>query len=154
MALSDEDSDVAIARRKSMMATLADAELQELVDGLAAIGTVEMTEMRPPETGLVMLRGRVGGDGAAFNLGEAPVTRAAVRLATGETGFSYILGRDKEKARAAALCDALWQSPRHRNAVDHHVLAPVRERSLLRRQRKREEAAATRVDFFTLVRGD
>ncbi len=136
------------------MATLADAELHELQDGLAAIGAVEAIEMRPAETGLVMLRGRIGGDGAAFNLGEAPVTRATVRLATGETGFSYILGRSKEKARAAALCDALWQSPRHRTALEHHVLAPVRARCDRARRRAREEAAATRVDFFTLVRGD
>jgi alpha-D-ribose 1-methylphosphonate 5-triphosphate synthase subunit PhnG len=147
-------SDNATAARQAMMATLADADLRELQDGLAAIGAVEMTEMRPAETGLVMLRGRIGGDGAAFNLGEAPVTRAAVRLATGETGFSYILGRDKEKARAAALCDALWQSPRHRDAVDRYILAPIRERCARARQRMREETAATRVDFFTLVRGD
>jgi alpha-D-ribose 1-methylphosphonate 5-triphosphate synthase subunit PhnG len=142
------------AARKAMMATLADAGLRELTDGLAAIGAVEMTEMRPPETGLVMLRGRIGGDGAAFNLGEAPVTRAAVRLATGETGFSYILGRDREKARAAALCDALWQSERHRDAVDRHILAPVRERRARERRRASEETAATRVDFFTMVRGE
>jgi alpha-D-ribose 1-methylphosphonate 5-triphosphate synthase subunit PhnG len=144
----------AVAERQAMMATLADAQLRELQNGLAAIGAVEMTEMRPAETGLVMLRGRIGGDGAAFNVGEAPVTRAAVRLATGETGFSYILGRDKEKAQAAALCDALWQSPRHREAVVHHILAPVRERCAGARLRAQEEAAATRVDFFTLVRGD
>jgi alpha-D-ribose 1-methylphosphonate 5-triphosphate synthase subunit PhnG len=142
------------AARKAMMATLADAGLRELLDGLAAIGAVDMTEMRPAETGLVMLRGCIDGDGAAFNLGEAPVTRAAVRLATGETGFSYILGRDKEKARAAALCDALWQSGRHRDAVDRHILAPVRARCIRERQRAREEAAATKVDFFTLVRGE
>jgi alpha-D-ribose 1-methylphosphonate 5-triphosphate synthase subunit PhnG len=143
-----------VAARKAMMATLADANVRELQDGLAVIGPVEMTEMRPAETGLVMLRGRIGGDGAAFNLGEAPVTRAAVRLATGETGFSYILGRDKDRARAAALCDALWQSPCHRDAVDRHILAPVRARCAGERQRTREETAATKVDFFTLVRGD
>jgi alpha-D-ribose 1-methylphosphonate 5-triphosphate synthase subunit PhnG len=142
------------AARKTMMATLADAGLRELTDGLAAIGAIEMTELRPPETGLVMLRGRIGGDGAAFNLGEAPVTRAAVRLATGETGFSYILGRDREKARVAALCDALWQSPRHRDAVDRYILTPVRERCARDRLRASEETAATRVDFFTLVRGE
>jgi alpha-D-ribose 1-methylphosphonate 5-triphosphate synthase subunit PhnG len=147
-------SDDPNAARKAMMATLADAGLRELQDGLVAIGAVEMIELRPVETGLIMLRGRIGGDGAAFNLGEAPVTRAAVRLATGETGFSYILGRDKEKARAAALCDALWQSPRHRDAVDRYVLAPVRDRCARERRRAGEETAATRVDFFTLVRGD
>ncbi|MCL2429958.1 MAG: phosphonate C-P lyase system protein PhnG [Alphaproteobacteria bacterium] len=136
------------------MATLADADLAELQRGLAAIGAVEMTELRPAETGLVMVRGRIGGDGAAFNLGEAPVTRAAVRLASGEQGFSYILGRDRDKARAAALCDALWQSGRHRGAVEELILAPVRDRRARDRARRREETAATRVDFFTLVRGD
>ncbi len=62
------------------------------------------------EDGLVMVRGRIGGDGAPFNLGEATVTRAAVRLASGEVGFGYVLGRDREKARLIALCDALLQS--------------------------------------------
>lgn len=142
------------AARTAAMATFADAELAELRDGLAAIGAVETVELRAPETGLVMLRGRIGGDGAAFNLGEAPVTRAAVRLATGETGFSYVLGRDPEKARAAALCDALWQSGRHRGAVEELILDPVRARRDRERTRRREETAATRVDFFTMVRGE
>jgi len=150
---SDTQND-AIGRRKAAMAVLAEADLGELRDGLAAIGAVETTEMRPAETGLVMLRGRMGGDGGAFNLGEAPVTRAAVRLATGEIGFAYVLGRDKEKARAAALCDALWQSLRYRDAVDLHILTPVRARCAAARTQQREETAATRVDFFTLVRGE
>ena len=67
-------------------------------------------DLREPENGLVMVRGRIGGDGAPFNLGEATVSRAAVRLATGEVGFGYTLGRDRQKARMIALCDALIQS--------------------------------------------
>ncbi len=63
-----------------------------------------------------MLRGRIGGDGAPFNVGEATVTRAAVQLASGETGFGYVLGRDREKARLVALCDALWQIEAKRQA--------------------------------------
>ncbi len=57
-------------------------------------------DLREPENGLVMVRGRIGGDGAPFNLGEATVSRAAVRLATGEVGFGYALGRDRRKAQA------------------------------------------------------
>ncbi len=54
----------------------AEAKLREIADGLAAIGeAVAHTDLRPPETGLVMLRGRIGGDGAPFNIGEAAVTR-------------------------------------------------------------------------------
>ena len=101
-----------------------------------------------------MVRGRVGGDGAPFNLGEATVTRCAVQLASGEIGFGYVLGRDDEKARLAALADALWQSASHRDAVERHVLGPLRDRQHARLARTREETAATKVDFFTLVRGD
>ena len=67
-------------------------------------------DLREPENGLVMVRGRVGGDGAPFNLGEATVSRAAVRLSTGEVGFGYTLGRDRQKAKLIALCDAMVQS--------------------------------------------
>jgi alpha-D-ribose 1-methylphosphonate 5-triphosphate synthase subunit PhnG len=151
---SSNISNDAVAERKAMMATLADAGLRELLDGLAAIGPVEMTEMRPAETGLVMLRGRIGGDGAAFNLGEASVTRAAVQIASGEVGIAYILGRDQKKARLSAVCDALWQSKKYRDAVERRVLAPIRRRLDAEREHARAQTAATRVDFFTLVRGE
>ena len=73
-----------------------------------------------------MLRGRIGGDGAPFNLGEATVSRAAVRLASGEVGFGYTLGRDREKARMIALCDALVQSAASAGDVEAKVIAPLR----------------------------
>ena len=74
--------------------------------------------LREPENGLVMVRGRIGGDGAPFNLGEATVSRAAVRLSTGEVGFGYTLGRDRRKAQMIALCDALVQSSEFAAAVE------------------------------------
>ncbi len=82
-------------------------------------------DLREPENGLVMVRGRIGGDGAPFNLGEATVSRAAVRLATGEVGFGYTLGRDRQKARMIALCDALVQSDEFAGAMEAKVLAPL-----------------------------
>lgn len=137
------------------MRILAQAKQQEMADGLAAIGqSVEHIDLRSPETGLVMLRGRIGGDGAPFNVGEATVTRCAVQLRSGEVGFSYALGRDRDKARLAALCDALWQSDMHRDAVERHVLAPVRMRLESERAETDGRTAATRVDFFTMVRGE
>jgi alpha-D-ribose 1-methylphosphonate 5-triphosphate synthase subunit PhnG len=102
----------------------------------------------------VMVRGRVGGDGAPFNLGEATVSRAAVRLASGEVGFGYTLGRDRQKARMIALCDALIQTVDHADAVEARVLAPLRAAMVSERNRKAAETAATRVDFYTLVRGE
>ena len=146
--------DPAIAARKAAMAILAQASAAELADGLGQLGTLpQHADLRAAETGLVMVRGRIGGDGAPFNLGEATVTRAAVQLASGEIGYSYALGRDAKKARLAALCDALWQSG-HRAALEQHVLAPVRDRLDGERTETRERTAATKVDFFTLVRGE
>ena len=141
--------------RRAAMAVLAQAPAHEIAAGLAALGPAPAhAEVRPAETGLVMVRGRTGGDGAPFNLGEATVTRCAVQLATGEIGFGYVLGRDRDKARLSALCDALWQSSAHRAAVEREVLSPIRARQQERRARGREETAATKVDFFTLVRGE
>jgi alpha-D-ribose 1-methylphosphonate 5-triphosphate synthase subunit PhnG len=143
------------AARRAAMAVLAEATVAELTASLAQIEALpDHTELRAPETGLVMVRGRIGGDGAPFNLGEATVTRAAVQLASGEVGHSYALGRDRDKARLAALCDALWQNDRQRDAVERHVLAPVRDRLHAERSAQRSRTAATRVDFFTLVRGE
>jgi alpha-D-ribose 1-methylphosphonate 5-triphosphate synthase subunit PhnG len=151
---SDEPAAANVARQKAM-AIFAQARWQEIADGLAIIGAdVSHVDLRTPETGLVMLRGRIGGDGAPFNVGEATVTRCAVQLPSGEVGFSYALGRDLKKARLAALCDALWQNGAQREAVEQHVLTPVRRRLRAERSVADERTAATRVDFFTMVRGE
>lgn len=125
------------------------AELATALDGLAPLAAHE--ELRAPEPGLVMVRGRMGGDGRPFNLGEATVTRAVVRLETGETGFAYQLGRDRDKARRAALLDALAQV---RPVAVAAALAPVRMRIEAERETARRRTAATRVNFFTLQRGE
>jgi alpha-D-ribose 1-methylphosphonate 5-triphosphate synthase subunit PhnG len=144
-----------VVARRVAMATLADARASEIACGLAALGNdIDHVELRPVETGLVMLQGRIGGDGAAFNLGEATVTRATVRIPSGEVGFSCVLGRDQQKARLAALCDALWQNPQSRDPVERNVLAPIQARQESERARQRAQTAATRVDFFALVRGE
>jgi alpha-D-ribose 1-methylphosphonate 5-triphosphate synthase subunit PhnG len=142
------------ARRKAAMAVLAHSEAKDIACHLEAISLPAHEDLREPENGLVMVRGRVGGDGAPFNLGEATVSRAAVRLSTGEVGFGYTLGRDREKARLIALCDAMVQSAELAGAVETQVVAPLRAAMIERRSRKAEEAAATRVDFYTLVRGE
>ncbi|WP_456700977.1 phosphonate C-P lyase system protein PhnG [Bradyrhizobium sp. USDA 4449] len=142
------------AQRQAAMAVLAHAEAGEIAARLRMISLPGHQELRAPENGLVMLRGRIGGDGAPFNLGEATVSRAAVRLASGEVGFGYTLGRDGEKARLIALCDALVQSRDFGAAVERDVIAPLREQLVTRRRRAAEETAATKVDFYTMVRGE
>lgn len=157
MAMPDDqtiDSD-AQAERRAAMAVLAQAAASDIARGLAVIGDgIAFSDLRAAEVGLVMVRGRIGGDGAPFNAGEATVTRAAVQLASGEKGFAYVLGRDGEKARLAALCDALWQTAAYRNDIEDHVLAPLRSAQQQQRALARAQTAATRVDFFTLVRGE
>lgn len=144
-----------VAERRAAMKTLARSDAASIESGLAAAGCApEFTDLRGPEIGLVMLRGRIGGNGAPFNVGEAIVTRAAVQLPSGEQGFAYVLGRDAKKARLAAVCDALWQAEASRDSIERHVLAPLRSALELRLQHEHERTAATKVDFFTLVRGE
>lgn len=142
------------AQRRAAMAVLAQAEAGEIAARLRNLALPAHQDLRAPESGLVMLRGRVGGDGAPFNLGEATVSRAAVRLASGEVGFGYTLGRDGDKARLIALCDALVQSRDHGGAVERGVIAPLREQLMIRRKQAAAETAATKVDFYTMVRGE
>jgi alpha-D-ribose 1-methylphosphonate 5-triphosphate synthase subunit PhnG len=136
----------------AVLAENAAAEIASLVEGLEPLPASD--DMRAPENGLVVIRGRVGGDGAQFNLGEATVSRAVVRLATGEIGFGYVLGRDRDKARLIALCDALVQTKDHSAAVESKVIAPLRARLEAQRDLRARQVAATKVDFFTLVRGE
>ena len=142
------------AQRQAAMAVLAHSDTADIAGHLAAIALPAHENLRQPENGLVMVRGRIGGDGAPFNLGEATISRAAVRLATGEVGFGYTLGRDAQKAQMIALCDALVQSIEFAGAVETKVLAPLRTAMISERNRKAAETAATRVDFYTMVRGE
>ena len=142
------------ARRKSAMVVLAQSAASDIAELLKAIDLPSHEDLREAESGLVMVRGRIGGDGAAFNLGEATVSRAAVRLSSGEIGFGYVLGRDGAKARMIALCDALIQTRERAEMVERQVVAPLREAMMAARAQRAAEAAATRVDFYTMVRGE
>jgi alpha-D-ribose 1-methylphosphonate 5-triphosphate synthase subunit PhnG len=152
--MSSTDQTSKQTRRKAAMAVLAHSAANEIAGHLARLALPAHEILREPENGLVMVRGRIGGDGAAFNLGEATVSRAAVRLGSGEVGFGYALGRDREKARMIALCDALAQSEAFSSVLEANVLAPLRAAMLARRRQRAAEAAATRVDFYTMVRGE
>lgn len=141
------------ARRRWMgvMAKATPDEIAGLWSRIPAIPAYEL--LRRPETGLVMVRGRTGGDGGAFNLGEMPVTRCSVRLAEGIVGHAWVSGRGKQHAERAAIIDALMQSPPHRAAIESEVAA-LDELQASRRRQTARKAAATRVDFFTMIRGE
>lgn len=145
--------DAAANPRQAAMAVLSHATPTRIAELWAAWASKPAYhKVRGPETGLVMVRARAGGGGNPFNLGEATVTRATVRLETGEVGHAYCLGRDGDKAVTSALFDALFQ--RDPAAIDALVLAPLRDEQAAADAKLRDETAATRVDFFTMVRGD
>jgi alpha-D-ribose 1-methylphosphonate 5-triphosphate synthase subunit PhnG len=114
----------------------------------------EYVFLRRPETGLVMLRGRAGGGGTAFNMGEITVTRCSVRLADGAVGHGYVAGRGRRHAELAAVFDALMQADEHRRKLEDALATPIESRLASRRRDVAARTAATRVDFFTLVRGE
>jgi alpha-D-ribose 1-methylphosphonate 5-triphosphate synthase subunit PhnG len=149
-----QDESRGIARRKGAMAVLAHSAGEAIAACLKAVAVPAYENLREAESGLVMVRGRIGGDGAPFNLGEATVSRAAVRLATGEVGIGYTLGRDRDKARLIALCDALVQSNEFAAVVEAKVIAPLRAARSASQQQRAAQAAATKVDFYTMVRGE
>jgi alpha-D-ribose 1-methylphosphonate 5-triphosphate synthase subunit PhnG len=141
-------------RRRNAMSVLANAPVERIAACLEAVVIPAHEIARQPENGLVMVRGRIGGDGAPFNLGEASVSRAAIRLSSGEVGFGYVLGRDSEKARLIALCDALIQNDMLATEVEQKIIVPLRNELEAVRAKRAAETAATRVDFYTLVRGE
>lgn len=109
--------------------------------------------LRAPEIGSVMVRGRAGGTGATFNLGEMTVTRCSLRLEDGTVGHAYVQGRRKADAEAAALVDALMQTAAA-ESVRGAILAPLAEEEAARKTARARKAAATKVEFFTLARGE
>lgn len=143
------------SRERRVIGVLAAGDATTIDRHFHALDDVpEWRFLRPPETGLVMMRGRIGGSGGPFNVGEVTVTRAAVSLADGPTGFAYALGRDKKKAEQSAVLHALWRLPERRDGIERDILAPLEAAAAERNAATRREVEPTKVNFFTLVRGD
>lgn len=143
-----------VESRRRWMGTLAKAAPEEI----EAVWTrlpppPPYTMLRRPEIGLAMVRARVGGDGGPFNLGEMTLTRCSVALADGTIGHAWVAGRRPEHAEKAAVLDALMQAGPYHAAVEAEVtaLAAVQQE---RRARSAAKAGATKVEFFTMVRGE
>ncbi|EDP63700.1 phosphonate metabolism protein [alpha proteobacterium BAL199] len=140
--------------RQRWMSILAKAEfsdLDTLWNNLPSKPT--WTVVRLPEIGMVMARGRAGGTGQRFNLGEVAVTRCAVQLEFGAVGFGYVMGRNRRHAELAAAVDAMLQTPSRRDALERAIIAPLTLRLDEKRLNRSRKAAATKVEFFTMVRG-
>ena len=150
MSLLDSDRTPGSDLRRAALGRMARAPARLLAQALPDLPPHDL--LRAPETGTVMVRGRAGGTGAAFNLGEMTVTRASVRLtATGTVGHAYVQGRDRTHALRAACADALGQDD---PGALRAIVAPLAAAEDAARAATAAAAAATRVEFFTLVRGE
>jgi alpha-D-ribose 1-methylphosphonate 5-triphosphate synthase subunit PhnG len=137
--------------RRHWMSVLARAATAELENCLSANGGAPAYQrLRGPESGLVMVRGRAGGGGAKFNLGEMTVTRCTVRTAAGQVGRAYVAGRDARQAELAAVFDALLQDPARSDALRAGVIAKLADEQAAKRTEVARKAAATKVQFFAM----
>lgn len=142
-----------LSPRQHWIGVLARAFRSELLPHEDALRDVDYQLIRAPEIGMTLVRGRMGGNGAPFNVGEMSVTRCVVRLADGRTGYSYLAGRDKVHAELAALADAHLQGA-HPSIWVSDLIGALANAQAERRAQKEADTAATKVEFFTLVRGE
>jgi alpha-D-ribose 1-methylphosphonate 5-triphosphate synthase subunit PhnG len=143
----------AIAKRQAWLRILARTSAEDLQGIVTSCGGLPAhSVLKKPETGTVMIEARAGGTGQRFNAGEATLTRCVVQLASGNLGVSYALGSDRKRARLAAVVDAMLQLPQYESTIQLALNQLASQQQAVRDLASRK-AAATKVDFFTLVRG-
>lgn len=135
--------------RQHWMSILARADAHALATATEGL-LPRYVIVRGPEAGGIMLRGRAGGAGAAFNMGEATVVRCTVRSEAGHLGHAYCLGRDTRRAELAAAIDAALQDETRRDALQR-AIAPIEAAQAAKRAETARRAAATQVQFFTMA---
>ncbi|BCS89872.1 phosphonate C-P lyase system protein PhnG [Pseudodesulfovibrio sediminis] len=140
--------------RKDWMSTLARIETDRLEKAFAALDAPpRFSHLRAPEIGMAMVRARAEAKGRQFNLGEMTISRCSIQLENGPIGHGYIAGRDKRHAELAALFDALLQTPEHGPRLHETIRTFAREQAE-HMNAHQAKTAATKVNFFTMVRGE
>ena len=145
--MTDTAEQTARQRWMAVLARAGSAEIERVARGLIP----GWTRLRGPEVGLVMMQGRAGGTGQAFNVGEATVVRCTVRTAEGLVGHAYCLGRDLDQAEWAAAVDAYLQHPDWHDRLQDAVIGPLAAGQAEARAETARRAAATQVQFFTMA---
>ncbi|MFD2206537.1 phosphonate C-P lyase system protein PhnG [Kiloniella antarctica] len=150
-----------VQHRQHWISVLARSSTQELESSWSSftkkrpkLNELAYRFLRKPETGLVMVRARAGGDGQKFNLGEMSMSRCTVCMENGMVGYSYVKGRDHKHAELAAVFDALLQDETWSEQVLESVISPIALQQKTRRKDRKSKIAASKVDFFTMVRGE
>jgi len=65
-----------------------------------------------------------------------------------------VMGRDHRHAELAAIFDALLQDPLHHHKISNSVVSILKDSCDKRKEEVSKKSAATKVDFFTMVRGE
>ncbi|HVW57712.1 MAG TPA: phosphonate C-P lyase system protein PhnG [Rhizobiaceae bacterium] len=148
-------NDIPVSEEQAWMRALASAGPDLLESGWEKLAVKpDYRLLRPVETGMTLLRGRIGGSGRPFNFGEATLTRAAVELAAGERGYAYLLGRRPREAELAAVFHALLKTPERRAEVEALIVRPALAAREAKEAAERAAVLPTKIDFSTMVRGD
>ena len=135
----------------SYLATADENYLISLWDNLNM--KIEYNWLREPEIGSVMVQGKVGATGDNFNVGEVTITRCSLNLDKKIQGHGYVQGRNKYKSKIAALCDALMQTEK-KKIIKRNIIDKLIKYKNNKRNEILSKTEATKVDFFTLVRGE
>ena len=143
-----------IEKRKSWMSLLATSSQSDLLNLWEQKKIkVNYVWLRTPEIGSIMAQGRMGVTGDKFNIGEVTITRCSLKLNCGTIGHSYVQGRSKKKAEISALCDALMQTKMSKE-INKNIIIPLEKIKKDNKHKILSKSEATKVDFFTLVRGE
>ncbi|WP_417882815.1 phosphonate C-P lyase system protein PhnG [Vibrio rumoiensis] len=142
-------------QRQQWMSTLATADFEQLNQLWKTQSfTPSYQLIRAPEIGLAQVQARMGGTGNRFNVADVTVTRCVVKLESGDLGYSYLSGRNKPHAELAAVIDGLMQSKRYQQELMLSIIEPLHATRMQKHQMRQQQVASSKVDFFTLVRGE
>jgi alpha-D-ribose 1-methylphosphonate 5-triphosphate synthase subunit PhnG len=143
------------AQRQQLISVLAKSSLSDIKKyWKQSLEDFDYSTLRQPQTGMVMAVARTEAKGEPFNLGEVSVTRCALRLSSGETGIGYVMGSNKEHALHVAMLDAIAQQQNQYAEIHAQVIQPLQQKFLQTHQKQQQKTDSTRVDFFTMVRGE
>lgn len=143
------------ARRQHWMSVLARADWADIEHRWKSVGIdLPYTILREPEIGLAQIRGKMANKGDVFNVGDTTITRASVQFKNDVVGHCYTMGRNLDKALTCAVIDGVLQHDQHNQVVMDAVIAPLQQAFIEKRKHRKQEIETSKVDFFTLVRGD
>ena len=153
--MKGEDSIVTEKDRKTWIALLGNADPMDLEAARKALGDeVDITHVVKPETGMIMIQAKADGSNSRFNLGEITVSRCVLEVKKIYMGTSWVMGSDLRHAELAALFDGMLQDPATHEKLAETLIKELKIKQTAKNERLAQDASDTRVEFFTLKRGE